>query len=55
MAFQLPFSDRWGLFSWASIPFLIIPLFYSSLFERGIKFHFILMLIFIFIGFKLYA
>lgn len=26
MAFQLPFSDRWGVFSWISLPILISPL-----------------------------
>ena len=55
MAFQLPFSDRWGLFSWIAIPFLISPLFYSPYIKGGIKFHFILMLILIYIGFKIYA
>lgn len=27
MVFQIPFSDRWGLFSWIAIPILIIPFF----------------------------
>ncbi|MHA3083452.1 EpsG family protein [Acinetobacter sp. ANC 5383] len=55
LAFQLPFSDRWGLFSWILIPFLIAPLFYSPLLKGGIRIHFVLMLILIFIGFKFYA
>lgn len=55
MAFQLPFSDRWGLFSWITIPFLVMPLFYSPFLKNGIKLHYIIMLIFIFIGFELYV
>lgn len=55
MAFQLPFSDRWGLFSWVIIPFLISPLFYSPFVRGNIKIHFVIMLILIFIGFKFYA
>lgn len=27
MAFQIPFSDRWGLFSWFAIPLLLLPIF----------------------------
>lgn len=55
MAFQLPFSDRWGLFSWVSIPFLVIPLFYSPFLKDGIKIHYILMFIAIYVGFKFYV
>ncbi|UAY37202.1 EpsG family protein [Moraxella osloensis] len=55
LAFQLPFSDRWGLFSWVIIPFLIIPLFYSPYLKAKIKIHYILMLILIYVGFKFYA
>lgn len=54
MAFQLPFSDRWGLFSWVVIPFLVIPLFYSPFVKGGIKIHYILMFIAIYIGFNFY-
>lgn len=54
-AFQFAYSDRWGLFSWISIPFLLAPLFYSPYMKGHIKIHFILILIFIYLGFKLYA
>ena len=30
MAFQLPYSDRWGIFSWISMPLLVVPLFNQS-------------------------
>ncbi|MEK5754857.1 EpsG family protein [Acinetobacter variabilis] len=55
MAFQLPFSDRWGLFSWIVIPFLVIPLFYSPFVKGNIKIHYILMFIAIYVGFNFYA
>lgn len=55
LAFQLPFSDRWGLFSWVVIPFLIIPLFYSPYLKAKIRIHYVLMLILIYVGFKFYA
>lgn len=55
LAFQLPFSDRWGLFSWVVIPFLIIPLFYSPYLKAKIRIHYVFMLILIYIGFKFYA
>lgn len=32
LAFSIPFSDRWGLFSW-----IIIPLFFIPFFKRGFK------------------
>jgi hypothetical protein len=54
MAFQLPFSDRWGLFSWCVIPLLISPLFYSPFVNEKIKIHYVLMLILIYIGFYFY-
>lgn len=55
MAFQLAFSDRWGLFSWFVIPFLIAPLFYSAFIKGSIRIHYVLMLILIYIGFNFYA
>lgn len=55
MAFQLPFSDRWGLFSWIVIPFLVIPLFYSPFVKGNIKIHYILMFIVVYVGFNFYA
>ena len=54
MAFQLPFSDRWGLFSWCVIPLLISPLFYSPFVKEKIKIHYVLILILIYIGFYFY-
>ena len=27
MAFQIPYSDRWGLFAWIAIPFIVLPCF----------------------------
>lgn len=54
-AFQFAYSDRWGLFSWISIPFLLAPLFYSPYMKGHIKIHFVFMLILIYLGFKLYA
>lgn len=55
LAFQLPFSDRWGLFSWYVIPFLISPAFYSPFVNGNIKIHFVIMLILIYLGFNFYA
>jgi len=55
LAFQLPFSDRWGLFSWISIPFLVTPLFYSPFVNGKIKIHFVLAMFLIFLGFQFYA
>lgn len=55
MAFQIPFSDRWGLFSWISIPILLTPLFSATYIKKGIKIHWILLLISIFVGFNIYA
>lgn len=55
MAFQLPFSDRWGLFSWFVIPLLLSPLFYSPFVKGNVKVHYVIMLILIYIGFNFYA
>ena len=55
MAFQLPYSDRWGLFSWFVIPFLISPLFYSPFIKRNIRIQYIVMLVLIYLGFNFYA
>ena len=27
MAFQIPYSNRWGLFAWIAIPFIVLPCF----------------------------
>lgn len=55
MAFQLPFSDRWGLFSWFFIPLFFIPVFSSKNIKSGIKIHWILFLISTFIGLGFYV
>lgn len=55
MAFQLPFSDRWGLLSWVVIPLFFVPLFSSRDIKYGIKIHWIFILILIFIGFSFYG
>ena len=53
MAFQLNFSDRWGLFSWFAIPLLLIPIYqYNSKLNIKPSF-FTLFLIFVFIFFNL--
>lgn len=55
MAFQLPFSDRWGLFSWFFIPLFFIPVFSSKNIKSGIKIHWMMFLIFTFIGLGFYV
>ena len=55
MAFQLPFSDRWGLFSWIVIPILMAPLFSIKYVKKGIRIHWILFFILIYLGFNFYA
>jgi hypothetical protein len=52
MTFQIPFSDRWGLFSWFFIPLLLSPVF--SIYQRKYKLSVItvLFLIFIFVFFN---
>lgn len=53
MAFQLNFSDRWGLFSWFAVPLLILPIYqYNSKLRIKPSF-FTLFLIFVFIFFNL--
>lgn len=55
MAFQLPFSDRWGLMSWYVIPLLLIPIFSCNHVKFSIKIPWIVFLILIFIGFNFYV
>lgn len=55
MAFQIPFSDRWGLLSWYVIPLFFIPLFSCDYVKFSIKIHWILLFILIFIGFNFYV
>lgn len=47
MAFQIPYSDRWGLFSWMVIPVLMAPLF--SAVKNGIRSKTLVVLFFAFI------
>lgn len=54
MAFQIPYSDRWGLFSWISIPVLIAPIF-SLKFNMVFKTTLTLLFIFIYLFFQLYG
>lgn len=55
MAFQLPFSDRWGLMSWYVIPLLLVPIFSFNHVKISIKIPWIFFLILIFIGFSFYV
>lgn len=55
MSFQLPYSDRWGLFSWIVIPLIMSPLLYSTSVKSGVRIHWIVFLILIFIGFNVYG
>lgn len=53
LAFQLNFSDRWGLFSWFAIPLLILPIYkYNNKLIIKPSF-FTLFLIFVFIFFNI--
>lgn len=47
MAFQIPYSDRWGLFSWIVIPILMAP--YFTLKESVVYYKIPIVLFFIFI------
>lgn len=49
--FEIPFSDRWGLFSWVLIPVLISPI-YSSNFKYKLKTITTFFLIMIFVVFE---
>jgi len=53
MAFQIPYSDRWGLFSWVSIPFLVAPAF-SEYIKPHFKTSIVLFFVLIFTFFKFY-
>ncbi|MEC5210347.1 hypothetical protein RCH20_001418 [Psychrobacter sp. PL15] len=55
MAFQIPYSDRWGLLSWYIIPLFFIPLFSCRYVKSSIKIHWVFLLILIFIGFRFYG
>jgi len=53
LMFQIPFSDRWGMMSWITIPFLLAPLFSIN---RTAKFSMgtLAFLIFLFVFFSIY-
>ncbi|MDC8105108.1 EpsG family protein [Chryseobacterium sp. PTM-20240506] len=53
MMFQIPFSDRWGVMSWITIPFLLSPLFSVKNTAKFGMFT-VTFLIFIFIFFNIY-
>ncbi|MBW7676638.1 EpsG family protein [Chryseobacterium chendengshani] len=53
MMFQIPFSDRWGVMTWAIIPFLVAPLFTVRKNERY-ALSTVLFFIFIFVFFNIY-
>lgn len=54
MAFQIPYSDRWGLFSWIVIPLLTAPIF--SIYNKPrFKTPIVLFFILIFIFFQFYG
>lgn len=53
LMFQIPFSDRWGMMSWITIPFLLAPLFTinkTAKYSMGT----LAFLVFIFIFFSIY-
>lgn len=54
LAFQIPYSDRWGLIGWVAIPFLLSPV-YSNRLPRGWMVINTLFLIAVFIFFELTA
>lgn len=54
IAFQIPYSDRWGLFSWISIPVLIAPIF-SLKFNMVFKTTVTLFFISVYLFFQLYG
>ncbi|AQY21604.1 EpsG family protein [Riemerella anatipestifer] len=54
MAFQLPYSDRWGIFSWISIPVLMLPYFSRGISVVRFKTPIVLFFIFIYIFFAIY-
>lgn len=54
MAFQLSFSDRWGLFSWIFLPVLLVPLFSIQIIRKIYYLFFTLLLIGIFVFFNIY-
>ncbi|WP_162088614.1 EpsG family protein [Chryseobacterium aquaeductus] len=53
MMFQIPFSDRWGVMTWVTIPFLMAPLFSVKNTSR-FAIPTVLFFIFIFVFFNIY-
>lgn len=53
LTFQIPYSDRWGLFSWVTIPFMLSPIF-SLRYSHRIATFGVLFLVFIFVIFQIY-
>lgn len=54
MAFQIPFSDRLGLFSWMSIPLLLIPAFKTRTKNSSARLGIIFFLIFTYLFFNVF-
>lgn len=56
MAFQIPFSDRFGLFSWITIPICIAPLFSTSItnIKKTVQLPWILLFFVIYVAFYFY-
>ncbi len=55
MAFQIPYSDRWGLFSWITIPILMAPVFTFSKTNMKFKTPIVLFFMFIYVFFQVYG
>jgi hypothetical protein len=55
MAFQIPFSDRWGLFGWITIPLLSAPFFSMNLRKSTFKTPFVIFYGLIFLFFAFYG
>lgn len=54
MAFQIPYSDRWGIFSWIAIPVLMLPYFSRGISVVRFKTPIVLFFIFIYVFFAIY-
>lgn len=54
MAFQIPYSDRWGLFSWITIPLLVTPVFSVKIKRKPFATLFVLFFGSIYLFFKFY-
>jgi len=55
MTFQIPYSDRWGLFSWIAIPILATPIFSYRNYKKFYIFPWVIFFILIFSFFIFYG